>query len=383
MDTLCIPVDPDASAHRKKAIQLLGETFNQANAVLILDRELEIVESTTASFLELGVRILCSGWVKRLWTLQEATLASEAHGMSKLYFQMRDGPFLYQKYDRDRSASRRIEAHTTEIQAEERTILNDYGIMLELGAQIPSVRAMRNIREGWSPFQVVYTAIEHRSTSKAEDIPVCITSLLGKDLSTILSTENVEQRMANFYVLMGEVPCGVIWHWYKGEAERLSAKPFRWVPSSITTCPLSHFFMKWNTGICDAAGLHVRYRGFVFAEKEEEQHGVEAVLPRVFNIASAGDVFGRLYWPLQRAPLEIPLQRNIAVILRQTDDRDVLPTAAIVVVEDTVEMDGEMRLTEFVCRIVGYMTFQSPDRNPGTEVFQGYVTAGDQRWCIT
>jgi len=88
MDTLCIPVDPTARTYRKKAIQLLDKTFHDAAAALVLDRELEIVESAPASFHELGMRILCSGWVKRLWTLQEATLAGEAEGTDKIYIQM-------------------------------------------------------------------------------------------------------------------------------------------------------------------------------------------------------------------------------------------------------------------------------------------------------
>ncbi|KAI6143762.1 hypothetical protein BKA82DRAFT_3919954, partial [Pisolithus tinctorius] len=230
LDTLCIPVEPSARAYCKKAIQLLGKTFNEADAVLVLDRELEIVKSAAASFLELGLRILCSGWMKRLWTLQEATLASEAHNVSLLYFQMRDGPFLYQKYDRNRSALRCVDECTTKIQAEEQSLLHDRGIMLELGAQLPSVGMMRNMRQGWSPFKVIHSAIEHRSTSKAEDVPVCIASLLGKDLSTILSGANVEQQMVNFYVLMWEVPLGVMWC---EEPEKLSIKPFRWAPLSI------------------------------------------------------------------------------------------------------------------------------------------------------
>ncbi|KAF9255398.1 hypothetical protein L218DRAFT_828460, partial [Marasmius fiardii PR-910] len=230
MDTLCIPVDPSKSAYRKKAIKLLGKTFHEATAVLILDRELEIVRCATATFLELGLRILCSGWVKRLWTLQEATLASEAWGTDKLYFQMQDGPFLYQKYSRDRKASRNLDERATEIQAEERTLLFENGIMLELGAQIPSVQAMREMREGWSPFRVIHSAIEHRSTSKFEDVPLCIASLLGKDVSSIVSASDAEQRMAAFYILMREVPIGVLWY---DKPEKLSTRPFRWAPKSI------------------------------------------------------------------------------------------------------------------------------------------------------
>lgn len=379
LDTLCIPVEPSAGAYRKKAIQLLGKTFNEADAVLVLDRELEIVESAASSFLELGLRILCSGWMKRLWTLQEATLASEAHNVTLLYFQMRDGPFLYQKYDRNRSALRRVNERTTEIQAEERSLLHDKGMMLELGAQLPSVGMMRNMREGWSPFRVIHSAIEHRSTSKAEDVPICIASLLGKDLSTILSGANVEQRMANFYVLMGEVPLGVMW--CEGP-EKLSIKPFRWAPLSITACPQTTF-MGWDDCVCDSAGLHVRYGGFVFAESEEE-HGLEAILPRTIDLVSAetGGVLGQLFALPRRARQEISLQRNLAVIVRHDDHPGMHPTAAIVVVEGTVEVDSGMQLTEFVCRIVGYMYLQSPDRAPGVAV-RVHATAVNQMWCIT
>ncbi|KAG2158325.1 uncharacterized protein EDB93DRAFT_1246176 [Suillus bovinus] len=380
LDTLCIPVERSAVAYRKKAIQLLGKTFNEADAVLVLDRELEIVESAAASFLELGLRILCSGWMKRLWTLQEATLASEAHNITLLYFQMHDGPFLYQKYDRNRRALQRVNERTTEVQAEERSLLLDDGMMLELGAQLPSVGMMRNMRQGWSPFSVIYSAIEHRSTSKAEDVPICIASLLGKDLSTIISGADVEQRMANFYVLMREVPLGVMW--CEGP-ERLSIKPFRWAPLSISACPPTTF-MGWEDCVCDSAGLHVKYGGFIFAESEEERHDSKAILPHVIDMVSAetGGVLGRLSDLPILERREITLQRNLAVIVRHDDHSGMHPAAAIVVVEDTVEVDGGMQLTEFVCRIVGYMYLWSSDRDPGTGV-RVHATAVDQMWCIT
>ncbi|KAF9456350.1 hypothetical protein BDZ94DRAFT_1292900 [Collybia nuda] len=380
MDTLCIPVNANAKAYRKKAIQLLGKTFNEANAVLILDRELEVVESATSSFLELGLHILCSGWIKRLWTLQEASLASEAHGASKIYLQMRDEAFLYQKYDRDRRAAWRIDDQTTEIQAEERGLLNDYGVMLELGAQVPSIHAMRDMREGWSPFRVIYNALEHRSTSKAEDIPVCVAFLMGKNVSTILSATGMEQRMAEFYMVMREVPHGVIWC---ERPQKLSIKPFRWAPLSITACPQSAF-MGQEAGICDSAGLHVRYRGFIFHESYEWNEG--GTFPRAFNIISAetGEVLGQLSRPRQRAPWEIPLQQNLAVIMRQDAHPGILPTAAFVVVEATAGEDHEALTTEYVCRLVGYMYFQSFNQvqADGTS-FRGHVTAADQMWCIT
>ncbi|PBK63355.1 hypothetical protein ARMSODRAFT_963251, partial [Armillaria solidipes] len=374
MDTLCIPVHPSelAKSYRKKAIQLLGKTFHEATAVLVLDRELEIVQSATVPFLELGLRILCSGWMKRLWTLQEATLASEAHGIDKLYFQMRDGPFLYQKYDRDRKALNRLDERTTEVEAEERTLLYDDGIMLLLGAQIPSVRAMREMRKGWSPFQVIHSAIERRSTSKFEDVPVCIISLLDKDLTTIVSTSDAEQRMANFYMLMHEVPIGVLWC---DNSEKLIKRPFRWAPKSIASCPPFTTFGGWKDGICDAAGLHIRVQGFMFAESELEQHSPGPMLPRIFNVISAetGNIFGRVLGMDDQE--SISLQQNLALI-HKPRDQDILPNAVIVAVEETVHS------TEYVCTIVGYANMLVPRPHATEVVFQGYMTMEDQRWCI-
>ena len=68
MDTLCIPVDPRFKTYRNKAIHLMATTFHRAAAVLVLDKGLEIVDTSTASFLELGIRILRGAWMKRLWT---------------------------------------------------------------------------------------------------------------------------------------------------------------------------------------------------------------------------------------------------------------------------------------------------------------------------
>lgn len=371
---------PSAAEYRRKAIQLLGKTFSEANAVLVLDRELEIVDSFTTTFVEIGLRILCSGWLKRLWTLQEATLASEAHGEEKLYFQMRDGPFLYQKYDRDRQSTWTTDNKTSEVQSEERHLLFDFGVMVELGAQIPSVRAMRVMRKGWSPFRVIYSAVEYRSTSKAEDVPVCVASLLGLDVSTILSAETTEQRMVNFYLLMREVPSGVLWcH----QAQKLSTPPFRWALSSITDCPATTYW-DWANGICDVDGLHVRYSGFVFAQDEgkETPDGMpEDVLPRFCTIAApeTGDEL-QLCWPTPTSPV-IPMHRNLALLFRPTERNGKPPNVVVVVIEGTYGCEGDVE-TEFVCKIVGYVNVY-PRRHTQEPVFRGSMTSPNQRWRVT
>ncbi len=86
IDTLCIPVAPHLEHYRKLAIRLLGQTFYDAKIVLVLDRELCSVESQKVSNLELGIRIVSGGWMKRIWTLHEAALSIESKSsLRKMY----------------------------------------------------------------------------------------------------------------------------------------------------------------------------------------------------------------------------------------------------------------------------------------------------------
>jgi hypothetical protein len=375
MDTLCVPVDPTKRAFRKKAIQLLGKTFYEASAVLILERELEIVKAAGATFFELAIRILCSGWVKRLWTLQEATLAAEAHGEDKLYFQMSDGPFLYRKYDRNRKAINALDDHTTEYQAEERRLLEEVGVIMLLAEQIPSVHAMRVMREGWSPFRVVYSAIEHRTTSKAEDVPVCIASLLGKDISSILSASDIQHRMAAFYLLMHQIPDGVVW---VDRVERLDFSPFQWAPSSIGACPQTTF-MGWEDDICDEQGLHVTHSGFRF--NQLEARGMQpGKLPTRFRLVSTeGDTIYGAAWPsLSRTTITLEPNMKLALMTRSKAHPSPEPNAAVVLIHESTDVDTEIRGT-----IMARMFFSDDVHGPD-DISIVYCTSvtDNQKWCI-
>lgn len=392
MDTLCIPVHPSAKVYRKKALKLLGKTFHEADAVLILDRELEIVDPVTSTFLEIGLRILCSGWLKRLWTLQEATLASEARGADKLYFQMHGGPFLYQKYDRDRKSSQGLDKN--EVRAEERYLLNDWGIMLLLGEKIPSVRAMRDMRMGWSPFEVIWAAIEHRSTSKVEDVPVCIASLLGRDTSKIVAASGTEQRMAQFYLLMREVPIGVLW---ADKATRLSIAPFRWAPQSITGCGRT-YYQGYADGVCDEDGFHVRLAGAIFTEEETRRLGFDGMLPRVFTLASATGSYQLRSWPTpvpamdELTSKEIPLLKSLAFLIRpwkswSNTDFSFQPNALVVSIDKTIVPIVDTEAPEYACHIVGHLSAFPSDawsiKPPPETVYQVRTTSKNQKWCLT
>ncbi|KAI0668107.1 hypothetical protein C8Q78DRAFT_1155806 [Trametes maxima] len=393
IDTLCVPVDKNAKEFRKKAIQLLGETYYKAIAVLVLDKQLESVDGATAPFLEFGLRILSGGWIKRLWTLQEATLASEVHGEEKIYFQMLDGPVLYCKYNRHRPAARPVgtiaSSPGTEIGAEERTLLYDRSVMHLLGDQLPSANAMRDLRAGWHPLAVVYAAIEHRTTSKSEDVPLCIASLLGMDVSTIVHAPDGSHRTRAFFLLLGTVPSGVLW---AEGVDKLPMAPFRWAPASITACRETLFQPRWRDGgdgdskgvvVCDERGLHVRYAGFMVRRLEARVHLKAIPSPFCLADADTGAHYGAM-WPSGKDQGDIPLtagtSAKLAIVVRPPT-LGMYPNAAIVQVEkDFTDGNGN---SEVVGTAIGYRFF-SPERRGSDDVVV-YCTPLPElhRWCIT
>jgi len=66
IDTLCVPVFPRSACDA--AILAVRKTYEQAKAVLVLDAELLCVKAPPTPE-EILVRILCSTWMTRLWTL--------------------------------------------------------------------------------------------------------------------------------------------------------------------------------------------------------------------------------------------------------------------------------------------------------------------------
>jgi hypothetical protein len=83
MDTLCIPVSRDKPQDfkkaKEKAIEHMEGIYKYATKVLVLDRTLMSVSSNDMSYEEIGLRIMCSGWARRLWTLQEGIFQAKVH----------------------------------------------------------------------------------------------------------------------------------------------------------------------------------------------------------------------------------------------------------------------------------------------------------------
>ncbi|KIJ34943.1 hypothetical protein M422DRAFT_181525 [Sphaerobolus stellatus SS14] len=215
IDTLCIPVAYHLKEYRKLAITMLGETFSKSTATLVLDRELCSIQATRVSNLELCIRIMCGSWMKRLWTLQEAVFTLEKiTDNSRLCFQTSDCavkwdltlakfvclvPGLHQNLEfwSKHDGSIGIPDRKSEITGDTAEVF--------MGTRIPSLKYLKGASFG-GPFFKPATTVQNRLTSKQEDEPICLVSLLQLPIADILKDQTVSEHMSLFFCHLREIP---------------------------------------------------------------------------------------------------------------------------------------------------------------------------------
>lgn len=79
MDTLIVPVGKDdmEKRARKKAIRQIHSVFNASKWTIVIDNGLMSMQEGKKA--ETAMKILSSGWTRRLWTLQEGHLSQSIH----------------------------------------------------------------------------------------------------------------------------------------------------------------------------------------------------------------------------------------------------------------------------------------------------------------
>lgn len=75
LDTMCIPVGNENQGAKKISIARMSRIYSEATRVLVLDVDLQKVISKDMDAEQLLSRIVCSSWMYRCWTLQEASLS--------------------------------------------------------------------------------------------------------------------------------------------------------------------------------------------------------------------------------------------------------------------------------------------------------------------
>ncbi|KAG8533558.1 uncharacterized protein KY384_001298 [Bacidia gigantensis] len=241
LDTLCCPCERYDEYQDGKVLALnrMRETYEEAEAVLVLDASLVIRDCHEISSLEILVRVLSSGWSLRLWALQEAALAKV------LYAQFRD------------RIVRSTDDHS----------LSD-----------------------------VIEAVKYRAVTVKSDEPLCLATLMRLPVSLAAVPENPEDlRMQAFWDSVAESTTGIPNFVAFLPYPRLGKGGYRWAPRSFLD-PDPNISLRYpinanpthKFGSLSARGLTIRcpgatYRPSLVPENNAIQMAKDEQLPSWFH----------------------------------------------------------------------------------------------------
>ena len=246
-DTLCCPVSPGEG--KDLVLAQMKRIYEQATCVLVLDASLLPYKSEAMPPEEASARILASGWMRRLWTLQEGALSADK---KSLWFQFCDEAvgfgFLWQEIQRmfNSDSSRK-------------------GLATDILGRLGFIRRLFHPETG-ADLAIVDAAFQNRSISVSSDEPLIIGTLLGLDVAHILNGLD-ETRSHRMWSLMPDAVRGIPKHIVFRLGPRLKEEGYRWAPSTMlhyeyTNAPMSTVLKGDNQGIPTQQGLMVRLTGY-------------------------------------------------------------------------------------------------------------------------
>ncbi|KAL2853185.1 hypothetical protein BJX68DRAFT_234159 [Aspergillus pseudodeflectus] len=254
IDTLCIPHQDDV---RSLAIQRIRDVYVGAYRTMIIDSSMMMIDSRACSKLELCLRVLyCSGWVRRLWTLQEALASDE-----KLYVLLADKPV---------NVSSINEELVTKVDKGETPILQEGMATIAAGAWYlyfeeanDYTSAFRRMLLESTQGLLVASAwfnVATRASSKDRDRATVLAGVLNLDVKKILEVKEAKERMRTLYGMLEWFPQDVLFL----EGPRFEEEGLGW---AIQVCrftgelaPLSH-----DGGKITPRGLEVsRYASLIY-----------------------------------------------------------------------------------------------------------------------
>lgn len=196
----------------------MKDIYKYSRAVLVLDKSLLAV-SSSASTLEIYLRLKLSQWMKRLWTLQEGVLGEE------VIFQLLDGTKKLKDLD------------TAMVQEEIRLRRNVYSRYsfdshAVLGTFVRVAQRPQHLN-----YESYAKVLQWRSTSKRSDETLCFMIMLGMNDEALkqlldLGDDDYTGRMIHFLKSLSAIPITVLFQ----RPPRLSISGYRWAPTSFLAC---------------------------------------------------------------------------------------------------------------------------------------------------
>ncbi|OJD33077.1 het domain protein [Diplodia corticola] len=234
MDTLAIPVGDSKGAKemKSKCIRRIHETFVQSKYTVILDGGLMQTGIVGDDYSATAVKILASGWMRRLWTLQEAYLSE------RLFFAFKDSSLDLED----------LESHYHEasdnLVSDMPTAARNYFHNLLGTARRARVHGL-SPKEGIDLISSVWKAANWRTTTYGEHEVVALVSLLNLNTDDSDHAQDInrdfgagekspmviERNMKQFWMLLeelypGSIPAGMIFL----PPPRLTERGFGWAP---------------------------------------------------------------------------------------------------------------------------------------------------------
>lgn len=236
IDTLCVPVHKRL---RKLAISRLKQTYRQADRVIVLDAELQT--SPFNSLVEALTRISCSGWIRRLWTLQEGILAR-----ANLYVQFYEYVLNFKKASEDLL-----------VQASLGPLLC-HSVFEDISATALRRAIILDPTLQWCPKIVrLWEMLCWRSSTREGDASLVLASLLGID-TLGLQDVPVDQRMKAIYSSLNVFPQAIL---FVG-GRRFREQDMSWAPVGFQN-PTEQLLRNITPGFPTERGLRVTYPGFI------------------------------------------------------------------------------------------------------------------------
>lgn len=229
-DGLCIP---DIPTVRKKAIGMMGRIYSEAVGVLVLDGGLQLcpsVEPTSTKILH----VLTCGWMRRLWTLQEAVLAKDlVFAFSNKQIKLND-----------------LIPLTSELLVQ--PCLGDLASEL--------FRLTKRSLHSFYSIGDVSRSLRWRTTSRPSDETLAIASLLGSNVSNLVDL-SAEDRMKRMLLDIAKFPRNILFL----RGAKLKASGFRWAPQSFMASSGAGGGVQLATSGTDAVLLNDGLKGVYYA----------------------------------------------------------------------------------------------------------------------
>ncbi|EWC46808.1 hypothetical protein DRE_04053 [Drechslerella stenobrocha 248] len=354
IDTLCVPVGKENVAVRRQAIAQMANVYRQSDQTLVLDSFI-LRHSRDATVVEKYIAIHLSNWHHRLWTLQEGQLGKA------LYFQFQGGAQSFQD----------MRAHATDpraISTVER--LSAY----ELERFYRHFENPSPTERIWDRMRDCAGYLRSRETSRKEDEPLCVSTILGLDPYPLFAKSGLEDRMTIFYDMIGRFDPRIIFN----EHAKLDRYGYGWAPRSflhglkdiirIPPKPVSRGTSETDDPdpvrlLPNGGGLVLRNGGFEFyyASANKEAHSVYFTVSPDSVYITAADYQKRHY--LSAIPVEPWWLREFEIKLLPTaggGEAVWKPNTWYAVIVNTSVSEISAPTPAIVCEIEGFEEGECP-----------------------